>query len=737
MHRISLAEDVECPLCIEDDETAEHILCTAVDRTNSWQSPTIVGGCVQLFPEDKYSPNKIIDFIRRLDLLGEIGQRNVVTNTRRSLPDIPSEQGAAVNWEPAGDNSSEHYATVGQYQNSAKRHTLPNGVESRPSISQHSSISQADDTFSPYERVKYDKINSKEHPYAQLQPSSVRSAVFEEDPSSSEERVNLLRVDGSGTSTEPIAPPRSRRSSSHSNGGLDIPAASAVAGVLAASPELPYMTPPVTQANFSGDSQDSSKGYTSISVREPLANIIAQTKQMNKSKRELDPHYSTVSDDSDDVYTTIPDPNNPIYNSESETYARIPSLPITVEAEVNAPPSRSVDEADEVGDDLYYEPAPQPPPPSVDSLKQVAGHSTQTHSHSRQASSSSSSITNLGSPKPEKRQANSPLPPPPTVTNFDFHTDKLQVMRNLDDLYAKVHKNKKEELHNGKTEVIFSSDSRNSLPLVLDAREVDKRLRDHNYETLKKLPRKMSDPGYEKIKNNEEPGYASINGPESITSSDPGYEVLKNTPASDLDPNYEQLHHRISNSSDCAGYSRIKESVNDGYSIVNKQRKNAVPLTMLNDDTLDEPNYESMPSEIASEPSYAMVKSNGSESDPNYESVNRNDPNYESVRDLEEPPYERLDEDLSRTNSDVSGYEKIQKKGCEATNDTSESSSSAGKSLSDKSEPPYELLTSDNHLDMKKIKNKSVSNQYFPESPVNSTEPTNSFNPDEDGTFQV
>lgn len=40
------------------------------------------------------------------------------------------------------------------------------------------------------------------------------------------------------------------------------------------------------------------EGYTSISVREPLAEIIAQTKEMNKKKRELDPHYSTVSDDS-------------------------------------------------------------------------------------------------------------------------------------------------------------------------------------------------------------------------------------------------------------------------------------------------------------------------------------------------------------------------------------------------------------------------------------------------------
>lgn len=40
------------------------------------------------------------------------------------------------------------------------------------------------------------------------------------------------------------------------------------------------------------------EGYTSISVREPLANIIAQTKAMNRLKRDLDPHYATVSDDS-------------------------------------------------------------------------------------------------------------------------------------------------------------------------------------------------------------------------------------------------------------------------------------------------------------------------------------------------------------------------------------------------------------------------------------------------------
>lgn len=44
------------------------------------------------------------------------------------------------------------------------------------------------------------------------------------------------------------------------------------------------------------------EGYTSISVREPLANIIAQTKsaqQQRQATRPItDPHYATVSDDS-------------------------------------------------------------------------------------------------------------------------------------------------------------------------------------------------------------------------------------------------------------------------------------------------------------------------------------------------------------------------------------------------------------------------------------------------------
>ena len=42
------------------------------------------------------------------------------------------------------------------------------------------------------------------------------------------------------------------------------------------------------------------EGYTSISVREPLANIIAQTKTAQRQNPRMitDPHYATVSDDS-------------------------------------------------------------------------------------------------------------------------------------------------------------------------------------------------------------------------------------------------------------------------------------------------------------------------------------------------------------------------------------------------------------------------------------------------------
>ncbi|XP_066152607.1 uncharacterized protein [Euwallacea fornicatus] len=538
-------------------------------------------------------------------------KRGGLTNSRRSLPDIPSEMVAGISWEANGDNSSEHYATLGQYANAGEKISGVKSSEVRTSVSQHSSMSQADDAFSPYERVKYDKIKSKkEHPYAQVQPPSSRTVVYEEGPIS-EERITLLRADIPSTSTNTASPIRSRRTSDENPESVDIPAASAVAGGIAASYELPYMTPPI---NFSGDSQDSSN----------------------------------------DVYTTIPDPNNPIYTSESETYARIPPLPITVEAEINIPPderqiSRDRDEVDQL-----YEAPHQPIPSNLDNLKHVASHS---YTHSRQASSSSSSA-NVGSPKPEKRQANSPLPPPPTASNLDFHTDKLQVKRNLDDLYAKVQKNRKDD------GIEESSSDRSSITDSLRgaygiSAGVPEAGTEHNYETLKKSSTTNSDFGYEKIKGGDvcEPGYASINGPGSLAnSSDPGYEALRDV-TFEIPPNYEELRHQIS------------DPIAAGYSVVNKKKKNP----------LENHNYQEILGPPL-EPNYAAPKSSGSESDPNYESVNQSDPNYESVKDLE--PFYEISATRTKT-QDLEAYEKVK---C----DVSESSNSASRTT--ESEPPYERL---------------------------------------------
>lgn len=286
---------------------------------------------------------------------------------------------------------------------------------------------------------------------------------------------------------------------------------------------------------------------------------------------------------------------------------------------------------------------------------------------------------NIGSPKPEKRQANSPLPPPPSVSpDLTLH---VHTAKNLDDMYAKVHKHKKKNDSDGsdsikskdKIPVDNSSTSSTSSSVSAEDKKVKETsteggLKEHNYETLRKSPRKCSDPGYEKIKSGtaecgSEPGYASINGPESIASSDPGYEVLRQNALSQTDPNYEELKNSASD-----GYSRINPSsknVLDGYSVVNKPSsgKSGTSNSFESDtrDNFDEPNYESMPSET-SEHNYAAVRSNDSESDPNYESVNHGDPNYESVKYLtfEDPPYERLqDDDSAKSEKVKDGYETV------------------------------------------------------------------------------
>ncbi|XP_058452179.1 uncharacterized protein LOC131430913 isoform X2 [Malaya genurostris] len=391
----------------------------------------------------------------------------------RSLPDIPVV-------EPIGDNNSELYATVGdKVQDLPQGRSPTSSLKKQASVSQHSSISQADDISSPYARVRspphaYDKLRKAEHPYAQVVQPGTSGTAQAADSADDELLSPISRRGGTGTGPSGAGGGGPNGRSSNQNllderegSSVDIPAASAIAGRVSASQDLPYMTPPIVQPpqHFSGDSQDSSKGYTSISVREPLANLLPQTQNQTTAQRRQmmgDSHYATVSDDSDEMYAAIEDPNNQgdHYTSGSETYAQIqPPNMVTVSVEINTGAS-SRPAAGHQEDSLdALQPLPtnvssgamtlhnrhssssgtnippedvssQPPPPPIDSLRAHQSHVA--YAHSRQASSSSctSSVGNLGSPKPEKRQANSPLPPTPKTlkhqtTNSFFSNSNL------------------------------------------------------------------------------------------------------------------------------------------------------------------------------------------------------------------------------------------------------------------------------------------------------------------------
>ncbi|XP_023707154.1 uncharacterized protein LOC111864196 isoform X2 [Cryptotermes secundus] len=544
----------------------------------------------------------------------------VSATANRSLPDIPVdsqrirlESGDTVweNSEPNGDTNSELYATVEENKNvsqllatrTASGANKKRSLQDESKSSEHSSLSQTDDSFSPYARLSaehpYDRLRS-EHPYAQVGVNNEldramydlthgygnhRASVQSEDlqslrPSTSGDTIpRPLSSQQAGTSINPVPPPRTRKSSSHNSlllaqtatllpGSVpDIQAATAIAGQISANQELPYMTPPVPtpemnppqqqQVNFSGDSQDS-KGYTSISVREPLANIKAQTRMVSQRSRTqelVDSHYATVSDDSDEMYAAIDDPGQ-VYTSGSETYAQIQPLAI-----LEVTPEASADSS-------HY----PPQPPSVDSLKHVA----QVHSRQASSSSAASSVANLGSPKPEKRQANSPLPPPPAgspdlYAAVDKKSTGLAVSRNLEEMYAKVMKKKQrgvgpdmdqgqqpgpdrlEHTDNVSHASIDTTSSQGS-PELQTQQEADRiSACSSDHDSAVGSATNVVDPGYEMLHsspshqflnptNTLEPSYESLGGPSSTDTSyhDPGYEMVQRH-LSDSDPNYEEL----------------------------------------------------------------------------------------------------------------------------------------------------------------------------------------------------
>ncbi|KAL0275219.1 UNVERIFIED_CONTAM: hypothetical protein PYX00_003146 [Menopon gallinae] len=594
------------------------------------------------------------------DLLQEVNANNNVHNeitvadkpqntAKRSLPDLPVDQntngGGDGNWEANGDATSDLYATVVLQDEKNKKHARQK--------------SESDSLSASYAHLKeehpYDRLKKVEHPYAQVKdhgPNQPSASVFHESKSNENE------TDDQGVESEPITPERPRRESSG-----NIPAATAIAGHVTASDDLPYITAP---AHFSGDSQDSGKGYTSISVREPLSAIRAETKQ--SSSRRADPHYATVSDDSDDMYAAIDDPSQ-VYTSESETYAQIQS-----------------------GNN---KPNPAPQPPSVNSLKQMA---VTSQSHSRQASSSSAaSSTAVSSPKPEKRPANSPLPPPPAATTPDsiedlyaFVDKKLEGSpRNLEDMYAKVNKKGRRDVEatfergasteSGASE---SSDSMsykmqtNSLLTSTTTPSTDASRSCHSYKSTTETSSPSTSrqdktgssfsletdlhPSYEKLDfdgNRSDPGYETVNGPHS--DSLPNYEQLKpqehdyasiartrnvriDRHESDISDGYARVQSNAGiyskiDHSEADGYARVepKEDADDGYAKVLKCNNNRLESNY--ERVLFDERVQSKHSDPVGEPTYESLGNEFDADDPNYESVH-----YLISSAPAEPPYQLL-----------------------------------------------------------------------------------------------
>ncbi|XP_063704704.1 uncharacterized protein LOC134834091 isoform X2 [Culicoides brevitarsis] len=589
-----------------------------------------------------------------------------VTNApHRSLPDLPAEIG-----DTAMDNNSDLYATVGDKMQQKAPEKSPSTLKKQTSISQHSSISQADDFSSPYARVRspphaYDKVKRAEHPYAQvgsqmLQDQSLDETDGENSPSQRQSNGNLPETED--------------------NRQDSIPAASAIAGRVSASQDLPYMTPPIhpPQLHFSGDSQDSSKGYTSISVREPLANIIAMTNEQNaqRKRREMsDSHYATVSDDSDEMYAAIDDPNHvDLYTSGSETYAQIqPPSQMTVSVEINAtnqvvPQSQDVPASSTTtreaqitqnssqNDAVVVQVNPTPVPPSIDSLK--------THMHSRQASASSCSSSLgyiIGSPKPEKRQANSPLPPTP----------------------KSLHKTSSSNLTSGSSNV---TSGRNSAASVIEVSNVVGigKMETPKHDTKKKSPSKdiegmyakvmkktklftnlpenngnvpemyVSDPDITKEMNIDFDKHETASPGKSSVTSDNNYETIdkkkRNRTGSftQRDPGYETIPAEKHRKSDLKQNARMSAPVGS--------------LTTTKIEIQEEPGYEILlqPSTVAVDPGYEILKqANNSDYDPNYEVLRPVDDGYARIMDKYRS---QNDEDDDLGVSPLDGYAKIGEK---------------------------------------------------------------------------
>ena len=168
---------------------------------------------------------------------------------------------------------------------------------------------------------------------------------------------------------------------------------------------------PQQQQHFSGDSQDSSKGYTSITVREPVRHI-----HLPPVRGRGDATYATLSETSDEMYAAIEDPTyipTGTSQSNSDTYAVIDLPPEEVYGARGA----------------------------VAAVSMNPGQNSYMHHTYSKVDKSKKSVKAQPLPPP-------PPPPPPPPTTDRRLTSKLE------DMYAKIQKRLPSPLSPGEQELL-------------------------------------------------------------------------------------------------------------------------------------------------------------------------------------------------------------------------------------------------------------------------------------------
>lgn len=503
---------------------------------------------------------------------------------------------------PKDDTQSDLYATLDGGSDSDDDDNLDLDPMPGPSTAQRSNLPFSKEH--PYAKVKKSKL---EHPYATVMKTTQKHQVpqatevgFEDDVDSNrlhQPRVNHSRS-GSGRSSHPEA-------TTHSGSRQATPLPpEPLAGAVGTSNNMqnPNM-------HFSGDSQDSSKGYTSITVREPVRHI-----QLTRPQA-VDATYATVSETSDDMYAAIEDPTyiptGTASQSNSDTYAVI-DLPD--ESEVDLAPSGGGASA-----------KPFHPYSKIDRGKKRGG--------------------------PQQPPPGQQLPP--TSSASSEGPRRIASHSALEDMYAKVRKRTSMGMEGDEPEIdhlpVGASAMHTSLhlgarPRMAPAFEEGSRrskseinYSDYEVALYDKEQSARDDAGYELL-----PGQGWKK--QRFDSSNGGYETVPNGPShgvggggSDKDPNYEQVPDYWRSSNSGGGYETLPERRDPAYEVVRNRVINSENDKTTDDYDIVDKKGEATDSEIGYETiPGATTRTNRLDYDPGYEELGQNprsEPGYATVEE--------------------------------------------------------------------------------------------------------